>query len=117
MQWITLIIGLLVGFTLGVLMTFGAHRERYSSWKSISIKVTSVSTGNEYHADRYKFSLEDNTPYLRIYNINKFEWFPIWHFKNPYLVMMVVDPDYAKSNMLNLFSVGSVEKLTQGTKK
>jgi hypothetical protein len=54
---------------------------------------------------------------LRIYNIRRFEWYPIWHFKNPYLIMMAVDPDYAKTNMLNLFSIGSVEKLTKGRKK
>ena len=98
-------------------MTFASSRERYSNWKPISMKVVSKATELEYHADRYKFSLEDNTPYLRIYNINRFEWFPIWHFKNPYLIMMAVDPNYAKTNMMNLFSMGTVEKLTNANKK
>ena len=117
MIWIVGIICLLVGFMFGVLMTFGSSRERYGTWKPISIVVMSKATNLEYHADRYKLNLDDNTPYLRIYNINKFEWFPIWHFKNPYLIMMAVDPEYAKAHMLDLFSVGSVEKLTKGRKK
>lgn len=117
MYWLIGIGGLFVGFFLGVIMTFGSQREKFGNWKSISMKVTSQSTGLEYHADRFRFSLEDNTPYLRIYNINRFEWFPIWHFKNPYLIMMVVEPDYAKEHIFDLCSAGSVQKFTKTAKK
>jgi len=108
---------LFIGFILGVMLTYGGSREKYCQWQPISIKVTSEETGEEYHADRYRYSMDDSTPYLRIYTGRKFEWYPIWHFKNPYLIMMVIDPEYAKKNMLNLFSIGSVEKLTNTTKK
>ena len=108
---------LFIGFFLGVMLTYGSSRERYTNWQPISIKVVSLLTNEEYHADRYKYSMDDTTPYLRIYNGKKFEWLPIWHFKNPYLIMLTIDPDYAKDNMLNLFSVGSVEKLTKANKK
>lgn len=117
MIWIVGIVCLLVGFVFGVLMTFGSSREKYGNWKPISMSVVSKATDMEYHADRYKLNLDDNTPYLRIYNIRRFEWFPIWHFKNPYLIMMAVDPEYAKTNMLNLFSIGMAQKLTEADKK
>lgn len=77
MIWIAGIVCFLAGFILGVIITFCNTREKYDNWKPISISVTSKDTGLEYHADRYKFSLEDNTPYLRVYNFNRFEWFPI----------------------------------------
>ena len=77
MIWIVGIGCLLAGFCFGVLMTFASSRERYSNWKPVSLRVISNSTGIEYHTDRYKMNIDDNTPYLRIYNINKFEWFPI----------------------------------------
>lgn len=117
MIWIVGIGCFFIGFMFGVIMTFGSQREKYSNWKPISMSVVSKATGEEYHADRYKINMDDNTPYLRIYNVRKFEWFPIWHFKNPYLIMMAADPDYAKANMLNLFSIGSVEKLTKPRRK
>lgn len=117
MIWIVGIGCLLAGFCFGVLMTFASSRERYSNWKPVSLRVVSNSTGIEYHADRYKMNMDDNTPYLRIYNINKFEWFPIWHFKNPYLIMMVVDPEYAKTNMMHLLSFGTIENFTEADKK
>ena len=117
MIWIVGIACLLIGFGFGVIMTFASSRERYSDWEPVSLRVVSNSTDIEYHADRYKMNIDDNTPYLRIYNINKFEWFPIWHFKNPYLIMMVVDPEYAKTNMMRLLSFGTIKNFTKDSEK
>ena len=108
---------LFIGFALGVILTYGGQREKFDSWKPISLHVTSASTGLRYIADRYRCSMDDNTPYLRIYNVNKFEWFPIWHFKDPYLIMMVIDPQYATSNMLKLCGVDTGKKSTEDSKK
>ena len=105
MIWIVGIGCLLVGFIFGVLMTFGSSREKYTKWKPISITVESASTGVKYNANRYRFSEEDGLPYLRIYNhyTTSMEWLSIWHFKNPYIIMLFIDPEYAKEHMLELF--------------
>ena len=55
------------------MLTYGGSREKYCQWQPISIKVTSEETGEEYHADRYRYSMDDSTPYLRIYTGRKFE--------------------------------------------
>lgn len=105
MIWIVGIGCLLVGFIFGVLMTFGSSREKYTKWKPISLTVESASTGIKYNANRYRLSEEDGLPYLRIYNNYSFhmEWLPIWHFKNPYIIMMFIDPQYAKDHVLELY--------------
>lgn len=108
---------LFIGFILGVMLTYGGSREKFTEWKPISMHVTSKSTGLRYIADRYRYSMDDDTPYLRIYNINKFEWYPIWHFKDPYLIMMIVDKDYAVRNMLKLCGVDSGKNSTDADEK
>lgn len=117
MIWIIAIGCLLVGFAFGVLMTFGSSRERYSNWTSISLHVKEVGTEERYIADRYKLCTDDNTPYLRIYEGNKFKWYPIWHFKEPYMIMMIIDKDYAVKNMLKLCGIDSGKNSTEADKK
>lgn len=108
---------LFIGFFLGVLLTYGGSREKFTNWKPISMHVTSKNTGLRYIADRYRYSMDDDTPYLRIYNLNRFEWYPIWHFKDPYLIMMIVDKDYAVRNMLKLCGVDSGKNSTDAGEK
>lgn len=105
MQWLLYFACAFGGFILGVITTFGSQREKYTKWKPISITVESESTGCKYNAGRYRLSEEDGMPYLRIYNQyqHKFEWYPIWHFKNPYIIMMFIDPQYAKDHVLELY--------------
>jgi len=116
MYWLICIGCVMIGFVIGVLATFGAHRERFSHWKPISMKVESRSTNEKLHADRYRLSEEDNLPYLRVYDGRKFSWLPIWHFKSPYLIMALIDPEYAKAHMIRLLEAENFEKFTEGRK-
>ena len=77
MIWIVGIGCFFIGFIFGVIMTFGSQREKYGNWKPISLHVTEIGTKERYIADRYKLCIDDNTPYLRIYEGNKFKWYPI----------------------------------------
>ena len=63
------------------------------------ITVNSIDTGKTYHVTQYKISRK-NGVMLRIYNYlqAKYEWYPIWHFKNPFLVMYSIDSVYAMEN-------------------
>lgn len=85
----------------------------------ISQIVTSTKTEEEYHADKWRLD-KDNIPWLRIWNqhIGHYEWFPIWHFKNPFLVMYAIDNSWAMSNMYKLMSIPKqAEELTKTSKK
>ena len=77
MIWIVGIGCFFIGFMFGVIITFSSQREKYSDWKPISLHVTEIGTKERYIADRYKLRIDDNTPYLRIYEGNKFKWYPI----------------------------------------
>lgn len=78
---------------------------QYRNWKPISTFVYSSSTGHKYHADRYCL-IDNHTPWIRIYNgQNGFQWYPIWHFKDPLLIMLIADPEYAKNNVLGLIGI------------
>lgn len=109
---IVAIIGFIVGLIVYKLTTQG---KRYP----ISQLVTSLKTGEEYHADKWRLD-KDDIPWLRIWNyhISHYEWFPIWHFKNPFLIMLTIDNSWAMTNMFKLMSIPEqVKKLTEDSKK
>jgi len=116
MEWIIALVAGFIGFFIGVMATYAAHVEKYTDWKHISLMVTVASTGENLHADRFRFSVQDDMPYLRIYEDRKFQWRPIWYFKNPYIIMLSIDPKYAKGHLQDLFSVNANNLKNQETK-
>ena len=75
----------------------------------ISCIVTSAATGEPYEADRYYIDKE-YTPNLRIWNpyTARYEWYPVWQFKKPLVVMAQIDPEYTKENLTKLIGAQSV---------
>lgn len=58
--------------------------------ETCNMTVKSIDTGYEYHATRYV--LKENTMDLQIYNYHtrKYEWYPVYHFKNPFLIVFTI---------------------------
>lgn len=87
--------------------------------KECYISVKSLHTGIEYHASRFKFNRHGDME-LYIYNhiSHGYEWYPIWHFKNSFIVAMQADKDYAIANMYKLLQLENTAKdLTKEQKK
>lgn len=86
------------------------------------ISVESLSTGIEYHASRYRFNRHNDIE-IMIYNgQNGYQWYPIWHFKNAFLLAYSLDKNYAMNNMYKLMTFGKDEiklnkQLTETKKK
>lgn len=78
----------------------------------ISVVLTSAATDVQYRADRYYID-KHYTPKVRIWNhyTAQNEWYPIWQFKNPLLIMAQIDPEYTKANIAKLVGSQSVYKL------
>lgn len=75
----------------------------FPSGKECYVSVKSNYTGNEYHASRYKYNRHgDMELYIYNYVAYKYEWYPIWHFKNSFIIAMQIDKDYAVNNMYKL---------------
>ena len=104
--YIIAIVAFIFGWLLAVLMINRAPRG-----EQISIMVTSAKTEEKYAADHY-YIAKDGTPYLRIWNHFRatYEWFPIWQFKNPLVLMMQIDPEYAKTNLGRLVGAQKVDE-------
>ena len=108
MQWLIYAICLGIGFLMGVLTTFGAHRERKTNTKKLGMFVTprSVHINNGYEAYADKYRLEDDEPFIRV---NR-KWYSVYEFKNSYAILLTADPDYAHDHlnkilMLNLTQI------------
>lgn len=85
--------------------------------KECYLPVKSLSTGIEYHASRYKFNRKGDMELL-IYNhvSHNYEWYPIWHFKQAFILAMQLDTDYAKENIYKLLTMNAMN-LTKDNKK
>lgn len=96
-------IAFVFGYTIGTIIIVWHNHSMDEIIPATNIKrpiaVESVSTGETYHAVKYKISRK-NGVMLRIYNYSraKYEWYPIWHFKNSLLIMYSIDPTYAMEN-------------------
>lgn len=76
----------------------------YRHKRPVSIKVTSDVTLITYHASALAIT-KDDTPYLRIYaRDGSHEWWPIWRFKNPAVIMFALDPQWATAHVAYLCS-------------
>lgn len=84
-----------------------------------SIHVVSQNTGIKYHASRYEITKDDEVN-VQIYNhvAGRYEWYPIWHFDSPFLIVYTLDSNYAMNHWFK-YMVGSEKRkdLTNSTKK
>lgn len=84
-----------------------------------NIHVVSQKTGIKYHASRYEITKDDEVN-IQIYNhiAGRYEWYPIWHFDNPFLVVYTLDSNYAMNHWFK-YMVGNEKRkdLTNSTKK
>lgn len=85
--------------------------------KECYIPVESIRTGEKYHASRYKFNRHNDLE-LYIYNhiSYKYEWYPIWHFKNSFIIAMQIDKNYAIKHMYDMLLKNSAKDLTKDKK-
>lgn len=97
---------------MGVLVTYGAHREKKTSTKKINMWVTMRPNtgliGANVLADRYR--LEDGDPYLRVHYNGRKEWHQILEFKNSYIILLAVDPEFAKAHLGDYILLNAAEK-------
>ena len=94
----------LAGFIIGAII-YNWHPKG----EAISFKLTSLATELQYIADRYYIN-KQGTPMLRIWNpyTTDYEWYPIWQFKNPLLMMAQIDPEYTRNNITRLIGAQKV---------
>lgn len=85
--------------------------------KECYIPVESINTGIKYHASRYKLN-RHNDMELYIYNhvSHQYEWYPIWHFKNGFIIAMQLDKSYALDNVYKILTMNKLKDLTKDKK-
>ena len=84
-----------------------------------SVHVTSQNTGIKYHASRYEITKDDEIN-LMIYNhvAGRYEWYPIWHFDNPFIIAYTLDSNYAMNHWFKyMIGAEKSKELTKDTKK
>lgn len=86
--------------------------------KHIIAVVTSRRSGINYHAFKYRIGA-DSIPWIKIYNhiSGDNEWYPIYHFKDPFVIMYSIDPQWTLSHLNELIVLPiQFKKLTEDTK-
>lgn len=84
-----------------------------------SVHVTSQNTGIKYHVSRYEITKDDEIN-LMIYNhvAGRYEWYPIWHFDNPFVIAYTLDSNYAMNHWFKyMIGAEKSKELTKGDKK
>lgn len=97
----------LVMYLVGIITGKMLNRKK---GETCSVHVVSKNTGIKYHASRYEIT-KDGEINLCIYNhvVGKYEWYPIWHFDNQFLIAYTLDSNYAMSHWFE-YIVGNEKK-------
>ena len=100
---------------IGLLVDLIIHL--FPQGKECYIPVESIHTGEKYHASRYKFNRHKDME-LYIYNhiAHKYEWYPIWHFKNGFIIAMQLNKDYALENVYKILTMNKLKDFTKDRK-
>lgn len=114
-EWFGVGIAGLIVLSLAIWVICTIYRDATSN--PFQSQVKSKKDGREYEAVAFRYNTRKEME-LKIYDyrINRYKWYSIYYFDNPFLIAFLADRGFAMNHLAELFTYSKDKKFTEGKK-